>query len=155
MSSRPLCFAFCRYRPLIYFVRNRYQVSKLLEILLVREINSHLNTNKSARPAVTTNLACPGLCKSTINRSSKKLSLMERFACLIFERTTEVGAQNFVLAACAGPTSHGQLLSNGNNLELDPWIRSDMGREVQKRVFERTMKLLEMRKPGVGAAAGL
>lgn len=46
-------------------------------------------------------------------------------------------------------------MSDGMNQEVEEWILSDMGKRVQKKVFDQTMKVLETRKPGVGAEVGL
>lgn len=70
-------------------------------------------------------------------------------------RTTEVGSRTLVLGAAAGPTSHGEYLSDGENQAVESWIYTDVGKAVQRKVFEQTMKVLELRKPGVGHAVGL
>jgi len=138
---------------------NRYPISKLLEVLLVREIVSRLHATKSATPPVTINLVNPGLCKSSLDRSTTKPALTVQILLFILrsilDRTTEVGARTFVLAACAGPNSHGEFMSDGKNQDVESWIYGDVGKRVQKKVFEQTMKVLEMRKPGVGEAVGL
>lgn len=132
----------------------RYRISKLLEILFVRELVLRLNT-KPATPPVTINLVNPGLCQSTIDRSGTKPSILFQILRLVLERTTEVGARTFVLAASAEPDSHGEFMSDGKNQDVESWIYSDVGKRAQKKAFEQTMKVLEMRKLGVGAAVGL
>jgi hypothetical protein len=73
----------------------------------------------------------------------------------IIGRTTEVGSRTLVLGAFAGPTSHGEYMSDGKNQDVESWIYTDMGKGAQKKVFEQTMKVLELRKPGIGHAVGL
>jgi hypothetical protein len=47
------------------------------------------------------------------------------------------------------------MMSDGSNQKVEAWIYTDMGKKAQVKVFEQTMKILEQRKPGIGAAAGL
>lgn len=132
---------------------NRYGISKLLEVLLVREIVSRLQKSNSAAQGVVVNLVSPGLCKSELDRRAEDplvLRAIMFIARLILERKTDVGARTFVLAAYAGPDSHGEFQSDGRNQVLEPWHYDDVGRRVREKVFEQTMKVLRTRKPGLG-----
>ncbi|KAM0806693.1 hypothetical protein AB5N19_07030 [Seiridium cardinale] len=88
-------------------VKHRYGVTKLMEILLVRELVARLNMAGADAPPVTMNLVDPGLCKSSVTRELE-VSFMFRVAIdlvrLVFERTTESGGRAYVLAASAGPS---------------------------------------------------
>lgn len=127
-----------------------------MEVLLVRELVSRLNDTEFP---VTITLANPGLCKSTIGHSATDPAphkpLIVRALLSIIERTTEVGSRALVLGASAGPASHGLFMSDGKNQEVEGWIYEDMGKRAQEKVFEQTMKVLETRKPGIGAEVGL
>ncbi|PQE23579.1 short-chain dehydrogenase protein [Rutstroemia sp. NJR-2017a BVV2] len=139
-----------------YDGQDRYGVSKLLQILFVRELVQRLNTTKSPPPPVIINLANPGLCKSTLDRGSDAIFKVVAFiAHALLGRTAEVGSRTYVLGASAGPESHGEFMSDGAVQEAEGWIYTDTGKKVQKKVFEQTMKVLEKRCPGVGAAVGL
>lgn len=59
-----------------------------------------------------------------------------------------------MLAAYAGPDSHGEWMSNGKNEDVEAWIYGEVGQRAQKKVFEQTMKVLEIRKPGIREAVG-
>ncbi|KAK6067210.1 short-chain dehydrogenase reductase family [Seiridium cupressi] len=100
-----------RFKP-----NDRYAVTKLMEILLVRELVARLDTAGADAPPVTMNLLDPGLCKPTIARELE-VSFIFRVAIdlvrLVFERTSESGGRAYVLAASAGPESHGGYLSDG------------------------------------------
>lgn len=67
-------------------------------------------------------------------------------------RSTEVGSRTLVLGASAGPESHGEFMSDGENQKVAEWVEQDVGQRAQRKVFEQTMKVLEMRSPGIGRA---
>jgi hypothetical protein len=137
-------------------IAHRYQATKLIEVLLTREIVSRLTPNgTSTPPPVIINIVNPGLCKSTLDRSGTQPPLGLRILRAILDRTTEVGSRTFVLAACAPASSHGEFQSDGANQDVEPWIYTDVGRKVQKKVYEQTMQILEARKPGIARATGL
>lgn len=133
----------------------RYQATKLLEVLLTREIVSRLASSGTAPPPVIINIVNPGLCKSTLDRSGAQPPLALRILRAILDRKTEVGSRTFVLAACAPVTSHGEFQSDGANQDVESWIYTDLGRKVQKKAYEQTMQILEARKPGIVQNAGL
>ncbi len=140
-----------------YSQQPRYQVSKLLEVLLVRELVARLKSavQPNTPPAVVINLVNPGLCKSTLGRSDGSDPLVVRIARGILDRPTEVGSRTYVLAASAPVTSHGEFQSDGKNQAAEAWIYTDLGRKVQTKVWEQTVKILETRKPGVLSNVGL
>lgn len=37
-------------------------------------------------------------------------------------------------------------MSDGKNQDVEPWIYTDQGKKVQKKVFEQTMKVLDERR---------
>ncbi|KAH8649299.1 short-chain dehydrogenase/reductase, partial [Xylariales sp. PMI_506] len=129
---------------------NRYEISKLMEVLLIRELVSHLDDAKF--PVIIT-LVNPGLCNSTIGHTATGPPPPKPFLFKLFsfiERTTEVGSRTLVLGACADLESHGQFMSDGKNQEVEAWIYEDVGKRAQKKVFDQTMKVLEARRPGIG-----
>jgi NAD(P)-dependent dehydrogenase (short-subunit alcohol dehydrogenase family) len=134
-----------------------YQVSKLLEVLLVRELVSRLKSTAppNTPPTVVINLANPGLCKSTLGRSDAKPSHLFRIVQQILYRSTEVGSRTYVLAAAAPATSHGEFQSDGKNEVAEAWIYTDLGRRVQTKVWDQTVRILETRKPGILSKVGL
>lgn len=72
-------------------ISNRYPESKLLEVLLVRELVNHLS---STEPKVIVNMINPGLCESELARNAGwGLWLLK----LLFARSTEVGSRSLVL----------------------------------------------------------
>lgn len=136
----------------------RYPISKLLEVLFVRELVARLRaqTPSDALSPVTITLVNPGLCKSSLMREAGGLNLAVMFvANFLLARSTEVGARTLVHGACAGPESHGEFMSDGENQEVEKWIYSETGKKVQAKVFEQTLKVLESRKKGISQGIGL
>ncbi|RAH64715.1 NAD(P)-binding protein [Aspergillus aculeatinus CBS 121060] len=136
----------------------RYQATKLIEVLFTRELVARLSTKQEddadGTPPVIINIVNPGLCASDLARAEPP-SVIARIARQILERTTEVGARTLVLAASAPKSSHGELQSDGKNQNVEGWIYTEVGRRVQKKVFEQTLKVLEERRPGISLEAGL
>ncbi|KAF7563266.1 hypothetical protein G7046_g850 [Stylonectria norvegica] len=137
-----------------YNGQNLYETSKLMEILLVRELVSRTKGDDSGTPSVIVNLANPGLCVSTLATRNEKpiaVRIVESVLYTMIARTTEVGSRTLILGAGAGSASHGEFMSDGHNQNVEQWIYTDVGKRAQKKVFDQTMKLLEMRSPGIGA----
>jgi NAD(P)-dependent dehydrogenase (short-subunit alcohol dehydrogenase family) len=139
----------------------RYQVTKLLEVLLTRELVARLDAAGAvprSTPPVIINMVNPGLCKSNlgVNKdNSQSLPLLARLGRRLLDRTTEVGSRTLVLAASAPTSSHGEFQSDGKQQDVEAWIYSDVGRRVQEKVWEQTVRILETRKPGILKEAGL
>ncbi|KEF55002.1 uncharacterized protein A1O9_08654 [Exophiala aquamarina CBS 119918] len=131
---------------------DRYNISKALEVLFIRELVSRLGDDKS----VVIDLVNPGLCWSELDRNNplplRVILFLFRSA---FARSTEVGSRTLVHGAIAGQSSHGEFMCDGHNQPVAAWIPTDMGKKAQVKVFEQTMKILEARKPGIGKEAGL
>jgi len=143
---------------MISFTTNRYEISKLMQILFVRELVSRINAKNPPSPSATINLVNPGLCVSTLatrNETPLAARIIVSIVYKILGRTTEVGSRTLVLGAFAAPISHGEYMSDGQNQDVESWIYTDVGKGAQKKVFEQTMKVLELRKPGFGHAVGL
>lgn len=130
---------------------DRYNISKLLEILFMREVCSRLHDE-----SVVITLVNPGMCKSDLDRSINFVlrSFLWGFR-MVLARTTEVGSRTLVTGACAGPESHGQFMSDAVNQDVEAWILTETGKKAQLKLFEQTIKILEQRKPGISKDAGL
>jgi retinol dehydrogenase 12 len=123
-------------------MRDRYNVSKLLEILGVREMASRAG---SSYP-VTINCLNPGYCHSELAREAGwYLYIMG----LLLARSTEVGSRTIVAAAEAGPEAHGKYMSESLVTEPSEFVRSKEGARVQKKVWAELTAKLETIMPGV------
>ncbi|PSN66472.1 putative short-chain dehydrogenase/reductase family protein [Corynespora cassiicola Philippines] len=118
-------------------MKERYATSKLLEILLVREL-----APKMAEMGVVLNMTNPGLCHSQLARDYGWAFWMYK---LVFARSAEVGSRTLVSAAAAGRESHGRYLTDGVVWEggLGAFVKSEEGEEVQGRVWGEVKGVLE------------
>ncbi|KAH7123988.1 hypothetical protein B0J11DRAFT_436381 [Dendryphion nanum] len=122
---------------------DRYQVSKLLNILGVRAMTERRPVDKIP---VTINTINPGLCHSELSRESGiGLTIIKFF----LARTTEVGSRTLVHAGSAGVESHGQYLSNCNVAQPSQFVLSQEGHDTQERYWKELTAKLEAIKPGV------
>jgi NAD(P)-dependent dehydrogenase (short-subunit alcohol dehydrogenase family) len=121
---------------------DRYFVSKLLQLLCVREMAS----NAGPSYPVTINCLNPGFVHSELAREAGwYLYTMG----ILFARSTEVGSRTIVAAAGGGPETHGKYMSESLVIEPSEFVRSEEGASVQKRVWAELVARLETIVPGV------
>lgn len=122
----------------------RYPLSKLLEVLFVRELVS-----RTSQPPVIT-LINPGFCKTELSRDAKGFQAW-RFAVMlaILARSSEAGSRTLLVGAAAGPESHGKYMSDCRNAPVAEWIDTPDGMKVQQTVYRQTMAVLEQIQPGI------
>ena len=121
----------------------RYPVSKLLEVLVIRQIAPRM---KGA--GVTLNMLNPGLCHSELSRDAGLgLEVMKFF----LARSTEVGSRTLVAAGLAGEESHGKYMSDAVVAEqaLSAFVRSEEGDRAGKKVWKELGDILDQIEPGV------
>jgi NAD(P)-dependent dehydrogenase (short-subunit alcohol dehydrogenase family) len=129
---------------------DRYNTSKLLEILTVRELAERMRSGPHADEQVVLNTVNPGLCHSSLSRTSTGLLGVAFFVVkFLLARTTEVGSRNFIFAADAGELSHGQYISDCGVTNTSEFVRSAEGKETQDRVFKELIAILEKLQPGI------
>ncbi|KAI1127534.1 NAD(P)-binding protein [Nemania abortiva] len=121
----------------------RYQDSKLLQVLILRELVSRLQGEESGAPSVTINAVNPGLCTTNLQRGDT--SFATRLLQKVLYRTAEVGARTLVHAACTGSEAHGKYLTDQKTVSVEPWIYTDIGARVQLKAYNQTMKILAER----------
>lgn len=127
---------------------DRYSVTKLLEVLVVRELAAEMD--KAGAPKVVVNALTPGFCRTDLYRHTPfPLNLLFWVATLVLGRTSEMGSRNLVKAAAFGEESHGQYIGNCKLAPVSSFVRSEEGGEVQKKVFKELLFILEKAKPGV------
>ncbi|KAL2814697.1 hypothetical protein BDW59DRAFT_176347 [Aspergillus cavernicola] len=131
----------------------RYPVTKLLGVLLTRELVSQIKTKMEPNnPPVIINMVDTGFCHSQLSRENKGVeelafNLFKR----LFARTTEVGARTVLAAASAGREAHGGYMVNGvvATEAVSGFVCSEDGKTAQKRVWEELGGILEGVRPGV------
>ena len=128
--------------------RDRYNVTKLLEVLVVRELAAEMD--KAGAPRVVLNTLTPGFCRTDLYRHVPfPLNLFTAAATLTLGRTSEMGSRNLVKAAAAGEESHGGYIMNCALGPVSSFVRSREGGEIQKKVFKELLFILEKARPGV------
>ena len=133
----------------------RYPLSKLLEVLLVRKIvslhpNRLIDANAPEDYPVTINLVNPGLCHSELARERGKWSPLQLFK-LAFARSTEIGSRTLVDAVSSGPVTHGVYLSECEPSEISTFSRSNEGAKTGDRLYEELLARLEKQSAGCTA----
>lgn len=124
---------------------SRYPVTKLLEVLALREI---VREHPMKQLGCTLNLVNPGWCHSELTREimNPVVAVVTKIMC----RTTDVGSRTLVDAAVShGPSTHGQYLSDQRVSDVSPFVTSSEGLDAQKRVWYELAKKLEEIHPGI------
>ena len=123
---------------------SRYPTSKLLEVLITREL---ARLHPIDRTNVTLNFANPGWCHSELFREND--SAVIRFVMRLMCRSTEVGARPLAFAGLAGRETHGKYLTNCRVEACAPIVEGKEGPELQRRVWGELSEMLERISPGV------
>ncbi|KAH7040921.1 uncharacterized protein B0I36DRAFT_260386 [Microdochium trichocladiopsis] len=130
---------------------DRYNVSKMMELLLVRELAGHVSAREEKDPAgagrVTVSVVNPGWVITDLQREGVGLlmALGRRFVA----RDTELGSRTLVHAAQGGRETHGQFLSDCRVDQASGWVRSADGQATQKKLWAELMEMLERTNPDV------
>lgn len=124
-------------------ISERYPTTKLLQILVVRQIAPQLEGS-----GVILNLVNPGLCKSELARDGSAFISIAKF---LLARTTEEGSRCLMAGALAGPDSHGKYLTNArvDDGALSKFVTSSDGKETSVKVWKELSEILEAVQPGV------
>ncbi|QSZ34550.1 hypothetical protein DSL72_006144 [Monilinia vaccinii-corymbosi] len=128
--------------------QDRYNVSKLLEILIIRELAPRLS--ESEKPSIILNTLTPGFCHSELMRHAVfPLNVFAWIGKSLLARTTEMGSRTLVAAAAAGKESHGAYMVDCAVSEPSKYVRSEKGKNAQMRVYAEIMEVLEEIEPGI------
>ena len=91
----------------------RYSISKLMEVLVVRQFAKVMREASPNSTHVIVNCLTPGLCISDFGRDAKGFQKIFFSALMaILARTTEVGSRTLVAAIEAGEESHGGYMAD-------------------------------------------
>ncbi|TAQ86759.1 hypothetical protein B7494_g4923 [Chlorociboria aeruginascens] len=150
------------------YQQDRYNVSKLMEIFVVRELAPAMTA--SNKPKVILNTLTPGLCHSQLMRNSKLvLGIVAKIGKALFARTTdllyqkpprrrtltprssrtEVGSRTLLAAAEAGEVTHGEYMADCKIRDTSTFVRSEKGKILQKRVYDELLDVLDTIEPGI------
>ncbi|KAG2043333.1 hypothetical protein BDR03DRAFT_413121 [Suillus americanus] len=124
-------------------MKKRYPLSKLLEVMSIRELSSRLPTPT----LVAVSAVNPGFCHSRLTREVDSNPSL-KFAMSIYKgsvaRTTEMGSRTLVHAVIepGERERHGHYLSSCEVAEESDYTLSAEGREFSKRLWHETLKIL-------------
>ncbi|KAJ1337815.1 retinol dehydrogenase 12 [Microdochium nivale] len=130
---------------------DRYYVSKMMELLLVRELAEHVTAREQEEggPAGKVAVSClnPGWVVTDLQREGMPMlmGLGRRWVA----RDTELGSRTLVHAAQGGAETHGQYLSDCQVDQASAWVRGPEGQAAQKRLWAELMEMLERTNPGI------
>ncbi|KAM0141894.1 hypothetical protein ACHAP3_001887 [Botrytis cinerea] len=124
-------------------MNDRYNVSKLIEILLVRHFVSVHGTNYP----VVFNTVQPGWCQS--NLSTEIATPFQKKLEGFMGRTTEEGARSLVFATSFGKESHGKYVGNGRLLSESCFVTSKDGAVAGEKLWTQLSSKLEKIRPNV------
>lgn len=134
--------------PMSKYQADRYQTSKLLEIMIVRELSQAIT--KSVKPNIIINAVNPGYCVSELQRNAPPiLYFFLQLGALLIARTTEVGSRTLFAGAVGGEESHGMYMSECKVKEPSAFVGSVDGMQTQKEVYKQLLKILEGIEPGI------
>jgi retinol dehydrogenase 12 len=91
----------------------RYETSKLVQLLLVRELANAIEAPEKGKPGVIVSIVNPGAVKTDISRdASVAMTAYTKIVQAILCRSAEEGSRTLVHAAAGGSETHGQYLSD-------------------------------------------
>lgn len=125
---------------------DRYNISKLLPIWIVRELTNRMSTND----AVIVNCVSPGFCRTDLFRHAAfPLNYIVKLILRLLGRTSEMGSRTLLAAASADRQSHGQYMDNCVMRDPSQLVLSEEGKVLQRRIYEELMGILEGIQPGI------
>lgn len=125
----------------------RYETSKLLEVLVCRELCRLRSVEEMGD--VVVNFLCPGFCHSGLMREAEG-ALSMRILKGVLAKSTEEGSRTLVHAGvAAGRESHGKWLSACKVAACSDLVEGKEGLELQGRVWEELKEKLEAIEEGV------
>ena len=125
----------------------RYPTSKLLEVLVVRQIAPQLRDS-----GVLLNMLNPGLCRTSLSREAKfPQSFVFAIMQAVLGRTIEVGSRTLLASASAENDSHGEYMSDSRIADdmVSDFVKGDKGRKVGAQVWNELRIILEKIEPGI------
>jgi len=129
-------------------MRERYPISKLLNVFFVRELTKRLPANS---PVIMTAVN-PGYCKSELGRNlSPVFHMLGKIVQALLARTTEEGSRQLVWAAVGGVGREFELrggyVNRANLQEVSDYTLSDEGAAMQTRLWDESAEILSGVEP--------
>lgn len=132
-------------------IARRYNVSKIIELLVVRELASHITASAKGGNVVTS-IINPGFVDTAIMRHAPfGLSLLFHGLKMLMARATEEGSRTLVWAGYGGEQTHGMYLDDCVVGKTSPWVVSENGKETGRRLWAELTERLEKMAPGIAS----
>lgn len=131
-------------------MHTRYYVSKLLMILIARELARTVDESVPKKPHVIINTLNPGFCNTQIIRHAPWPVYWVLFVVArLIARTAEMGSRAIMTAAFAGGETHGKYMCDCRLNDGSSFVQSEEGRRVGKRAHDELLAILEAGSPGI------
>lgn len=133
------------------FQDDRYPVSKLIEVLVVRELAALTTAScQSGKPPIIINAVNPAYCVSMLQRNARPwLRFFIGIGQMTVARSTEAGSRTLVAGAVADEKSHGQYMNDCTVVDASAFVQSEEGVKTGKEVYRQLMVILERIQPGI------
>jgi retinol dehydrogenase-12 len=131
-------------------MRLRYYDTKLMQVFAARELARRLKDSR--KPLVVFNMVDPGFCQSGLLREKGwelPVRMMMEVADKVLARSSDMGARTYIMAASAGPESHGMYLEDCKLSTPSPFVETEEGKMLQDRIWEELVVILEQAVLGV------
>ncbi|KAH7065749.1 hypothetical protein BKA63DRAFT_164176 [Paraphoma chrysanthemicola] len=127
----------------------RYALSKLMVHQCYHELVTALASSKTRDWSKTVvNLVNPGWCGTELSRA-KPHPIMERVFFALMGWSAEKGSRVYVDAMVAGPSSHGNYMSECKVQEESRYMRSERGLQIQRKMWRDLMRRIRQVSPEV------
>ncbi|KAL2878032.1 hypothetical protein SGCOL_006559 [Colletotrichum sp. CLE4] len=127
---------------------DRYNTSKLMQVILARQMAIEADASGKGRVQVTT--LNPGLCSTALFRNVPfPLTIVVKVGLKLLARSAEVGSRCLTASAFAGEEAHGRYMSDCVVVRFPKVMQGEEGEQMQGRVWEETVELLNGVDPGV------
>ncbi|KAK1482664.1 short-chain dehydrogenase [Colletotrichum cuscutae] len=127
---------------------DRYNTSKLMQVILARQMAIAADASGKGRVQVTT--LNPGLCATALFRNMPfPLTIVVKVGLKLLARSAEVGSRCLTASAFAGEEAHGRYMSDCVVVRFPKVMQGEEGEQMQGRVWEETVELLNGVDPGV------
>ncbi|KAK1453766.1 short-chain dehydrogenase [Colletotrichum melonis] len=127
---------------------DRYNTSKLMQVILARQMAIAADASGKGRVQVTT--LNPGLCATALFRNIPfPLTIVVKVGLKLLARSAEVGSRCLTASAFAGEEAHGRYMSDCVVVRFPKVMQGEEGGQMQGRVWEETVELLNGVDPGV------
>ncbi|KAK3312135.1 hypothetical protein B0H66DRAFT_595770 [Apodospora peruviana] len=130
---------------------DRYYVSKMIQLLIMREFANQLTKSEATKPGkVITSAINPGFVATTIMRHRGKLFQIGMVVLkALLSRTPEEGGRTLVHGAEGREETHGQYLDDCKVAKPSEFVLSEEGDKTQKQLWRELMAKLEKIHPGI------